>query len=181
MTSDVFLDGLPTEGAPEVIDTGGSIFKIYPNRVTINRYGRIQAFLGVGGEMQILFEDVSQVLFKEPVSVLLRGFVPNKTADNMLGNIKFVVPGRIGGRVVAGASFDSDAVYWSSKHDTAKMLKAYNYICERVSFFSKEKSKGGQEQGVDISERLMNLAKLKNDGLISDEEFSAAKAKLLGL
>ena len=181
MSADVFVNGLPTEDNPEVIDIGGCIFKIYSNRVIIIRSGKVFDLYGASGEIQILFEDVSQVLFKEPVSLLMRGFIAKKESFNGFGRINFVVPGRIGGNTILGLAFDRDAVYWPTKADTERMRKVYDYICERVSLFSKEKSEAGQGKGDDISEKLMNLAKLRNDGLISDEEFSAAKAKLLGL
>lgn len=40
---------------------------------------------------------------------------------------------------------------------------------------------GGQSSGADVLNQLERLGELKAQGLISDEEFKAAKAKLLGM
>jgi hypothetical protein len=37
------------------------------------------------------------------------------------------------------------------------------------------------EQGEDANAQLQNLAKLHSEGVLTDEEFAAAKAKILGI
>lgn len=136
--------------------------------VTISRKGGL-ARLTVGkGSKAIPVQHITAVQMKQATS-LVNGF------------IQFSIPGgnerRSGfGTQTAGAVADENSVLFR-KSQMADFERLRDAVQDRIS--------GGQAPSpaarVDVADQLTKLAALRDSGVLSDAEFDAEKAKLLGL
>lgn len=118
---------------------------------------------GLKGEKRIPISSISSVQFKKP------GAMTN-------GYIQFSLSGgRESGRGLMDATKDENSVMF-----TSAQVKSF----EAIRDFIEERLGGGQapQQAAtpDLADQLTKLANLRDQGILTDDEFQAQKAKLLG-
>lgn len=149
----------------------------------------VQRIVGPLGELEI-FQDKVLITTSGVSALLIRGLKGTKTipiqsitaiqfkrAGAMRGYIQFTIPGGVESK---GGAFDAVAdenTFLFDEQNNAHVEVAKNYIESRMKELRTPapKSSGNPSLG----DELTKLAALKNQGLLTDEEFQAAKKRLL--
>jgi len=122
---------------------------------------------GLKGTKEIFFSSISAIQFKE---------LGTFTA----GYIQFTISGgdeNVGG--LFGAVEDENSFMFKGKQNITKVIKAKNYI-ESVIQKSRSPQAPAPVPTNSLSDELQKLAELRQQGLLSEAEFQAAKQKLIG-
>lgn len=135
------------------------IIEVYKDKVVLTGKGFVNKLSGgVKGSKTIPFESITAIQFKEP--------------GLTTGYLQFSVSGSREARPgVSNAVYDENT--FPFKKDTEKVLKIKTYI---------ESQKTNNKKGfshTSAADELSKLAELKNRGMLSDDEFSMAKMKIL--
>jgi len=133
--------------------------------VTIKRKGAMAMISqGIKGDKRIPISSIISVQFKN-ANAMVNGF------------IQFATAGGEGGGGIGQATSDENTVMFK-KNQSADFEKLRDHIEELIT----KRMNGGSNSGsLDIADELGKLAKLKDQGILSDAEFEKMKAKLLGL
>lgn len=140
----------------------GELLEVYEDKVTITPKG-VMGFLtkGIKGTKTIPFFSITAIQFKK--SGLTSGY------------LQFTVPGgnESKGGVFSAAS-DENTFMFAGQNDLALEIK--EYIEKRIHELHQPQTAPSSSS---ISEEIQKLADMKAKGIISDEEFQAAKRRLL--
>ena len=139
---------------------------VYEDKVTITPKGVLGLMTkGLKGTKTIPFVSITGIQFKEAGAVFS-------------GYIQFTIPGgnESKGGVFAAAN-DENTFMFAEKKNNESAVKIKQYIESAVL---KLRTPQAHEPNTNISEELMKLAKLKEQGVLSEEEFVSAKRKLIG-
>lgn len=165
--NDVLPDSSTLEVKPTCIYTmeeSGGVLHVYDDRVSITPMGLI-GFLskGLKGTKTIPFHSITAIQFKE--------------AGLMKGYIQFTIPGgnESHGGVLAAASDENTFVFDETNSNKAIVIK--NFIESKIREIRTSQSM--KPATVSLGDELTKLAALKTQGLLTDEEFQAAKKRLL--
>lgn len=145
------------------IDTDLEVFN---DKVTITPKGML-GFLnkGLKGTKSIPFTSITAV--------------QHKRAGLLTGYLQFTLPGGIESRGGILAAVDDENTFFFRTSE--------NEIIEEIKAFIECKTSEARNSGnvgkapVSTADELLKLAKLKEQGLLSDDEFLKAKQKLLGI
>lgn len=140
------------------------VLEVFEDRVTITPAG-VLGFLnkGLKGTKTIPYTSISAVQFREP-GMLVNGY------------IQFTLPGGNESRKgVMGATQDENTVMLA-KHKNPDAVKIKDYIEAQIKAANSPKNSVTPS----LSDQLAQLSQLRNQGVLTEAEFLAAKAKLLG-
>jgi len=139
--------------------------EVFEDKVTITATG-VTGFLmrGLKGTKTIPFHSISAIQFKRGGAV--RGF------------IQFTIPGGIeSNRGAFDAVVDENTFLFDEESNTeAEIVRSY--IESRMKEIRTPKP--AKSQATSLGDELTKLATLKSQGLLTDEEFQAAKKRLIG-
>ncbi len=153
-------------GAIYSMKGAGEQLVVYPEKVTITPLG-VLGFLtkGISGTKSIYFKTITGIEFREAGAVFS-------------GFITFTIPGanEMNAGIFKAASDENTFMFaGADKNALANTIK--EYIEKKLDL---TKSQSNSDKG-DISVELEKFARLKEQGVITEDEFVAAKKKLLGL
>jgi len=140
-----------------------SLLEVFGDKLTITPKG-FSGFLskGLKGTKTIPFTSITAIQFKK--SGFLNGY------------LQFTMPGGVESRGgILAASSDENTLMFSGQNDLAIEIK--DYIEKRIQELrspSSATASGG------VADELQKLAALQSSGILSEDEFIAAKKKLLG-
>ena len=147
----------------EVSGVNGQIV-VDDNWVTIKRKGAMAMLSqGIKGDKKIPISNIISVQFKN-ANAMVNGYIQFATASGESA------------RGITQATADENTVMFK-KAQTADFENLRNHI---ESLIAKHMNGGNSGGSVDIADELAKLAKLKDQGILSDEEFAKMKAKLIG-
>jgi hypothetical protein len=157
------LGGIGLEGAIVQVKGINGQIALTEDSIVIGRKGIIAlAGHGLKGDKSILISQISAVQFK-------------KATFALNGYIQFAfVGGRESKSGLLGATKDEDSVmfnYWQAK--------AFEDLKARID--AKMRQSRQPVRAVSEADEIERLASLRDRGIITDEEFTAKKRKLLGL
>jgi len=140
--------------------------EVFDDKVTI-------APKGIGGFLNRGFKGIKTIPFTSITAV------KHKRAGFTAGYLQFTLPGGIESRggLLAAAEDENTFVFKNSE----------NEVIEEIKVFIEQKTSEAKNRGAAANastspaDELLKLAKLKEQGLLSDEEFSKAKQKILGI
>ena len=139
--------------------------EVFVDRVSITPKG-VLGFLnkGIKGTKEIPFRSIIAVQFKE-------------AGDFFNGYVQFTIPGGNESRGgIFAATKDENTVMFAAKNNTlARNIK--NYIDTAVQELTVQRI---NPSTTSLSNEILKLAKLKEQGILSDQEFQNAKKKLIG-
>ena len=142
------------------------ILMVYEDKVTITPKG-VLGFMtkGLAGTKTIPFGSITGIQFKEAGAVFS-------------GYIQFTIPGgnESKGGVFSAAS-DENTFMFAEKKNNELAEKIKKYIESAVL---KLRTPQHQTSAPSLSDELQKLARLREQGILSDEEFQSAKKKLIG-
>ena len=142
------------------------VLEVFEDKVTITPKG-VLGFLnkGIQGKKEIPFASIVAVQFKEA------GYV-------FSGYLQFTIPGgnESRGGILAAAK-DENTFMFAHKKNNALAIEIKEYIDSAVR---ESRTPQASAPTASLSDELQKLAKLKEQGILSDEEFQAAKKKLIG-
>ncbi len=123
---------------------------------------------GAKGDKRIPLTSITSVQLREP-------------KYGTLGYIQFGLLGSIdsGGGIMA-ARTDENSVDFQKK-DLANFQAVRSYVEQQIVERSKPQVVVVGSQGTDVATQLQKLADLKEQGILTEEEFNSEKAKLLSL
>jgi len=145
---------------------------------------------GVGGELEV-FEDRLTITPKGVLGLMNKGLkgtktipfssitaIQHKKAGLTSGYLQFTLPGgnESRGGVFAAAS-DENTFMYSSASDNKLIEEIKAYIEERIREL---KTPGATSTTSSVADELAKLAGLRDQGILTDEEFAKAKQRLLG-
>lgn len=141
--------------------------EVFDDNVTISPKG-VLGFLnkGLKGKKEIPFSSIIAVQFKEAGSVFS-------------GYIQFTISG--GNESKGGlfaATTDENTFMFAHKKNNELAIKIKEYITSAVR--NMHKPQVAQTSTINLSDELKKLAELKEQGILTEEEFIASKNKLLG-
>lgn len=141
------------------------LLEVYRDKVAITPKG-VMGFLakGLKGTKTIPFHSITAIQFKKA------GFTS--------GYMQFTIPGgrESHGGVVAAASDENSFMFDDTGNNNEQALHIKNYIESRVQETRAPKSAPSSS----LADELQKLANLRRDGILSEDEFNAAKRRLLG-
>jgi Short C-terminal domain/Domain of unknown function (DUF4429) len=141
------------------------VLEVFDDRVAITPKG-VLGFLnkGIKGTKEIPFTSIVAVQFKE-ASLLLSGY------------LQFTIPGGIESRggIFAATKDENTFMFREAGNKMARRIKDHVDAAVR-----KSKTPQVAAQSSSISDELQKLAKLKEQGVLTQEEFQAAKKRLIG-
>jgi len=120
-------------------------------------YGK--AFHGFKGDKRIPYKRITAVQFREP------GFL-------LAGYIQFSIEGAVEWR---GPIVQDENAVLFEKSETAQFRALKDFIDEAVV-----REQGAVPAPTSVADELAKLADLKSRGILSEDEFNAQKARLLG-
>ena len=140
--------------------------EVFDDKITITPKG-IGGFLnrGLKGTKTIPFTSITAI--------------QHRKAGFGAGYLQFTLPGGIESRggLLAAATDENTFIFRDSENEIVEEIKTF---IERKN--SEAKSRGAAASAsVSPADELIKLAKLKEQGLLSDEEFSKAKQNILGI
>ena len=142
------------------------VLEVFEDRVIIIPKGVLGLInKGMKGKKEIPFSSIVAVQFKEAGAVFS-------------GYLQFTLPGgnESGGGVFA-ATKDENTFMFAQKKNNALVIKIKEYIDAAIREAKNPKPVASTSN---LSDELQKLATLKDQGILSEEEFQAAKNKLLG-
>lgn len=145
-----------------------AVLEVYENKVTIKPKG-FDGFIihGLKGTKEIMFSSIAAIQHKE-----LGTFTS--------GYLQFTIPG--GNENVGGlfdAVKDENTFMFSGKRNNAQVIKIKNYIEAAIMKLRSPQAPAPAPTN-SLSDELQKLAELRQQGLLSEAEFQAAKQKLIG-
>jgi hypothetical protein len=147
----------------EVSGVNGQIV-VDDNWVTIKRKGAMAMLSqGIKGDKKIPISNIISVQFKN-ANAMVNGYIQFATASGESA------------RGITQATADENTVMFK-KAQTADFENLRDHI---ESLIAKHMNGGNSGGSVDIADELAKLANLKDQGILSDEEFAKMKAKLIG-
>lgn len=154
-------------GASFIMKGVQDVLVVYKDRATITPQG-VLGFLnkGVSGTKTIPFRSVAAIQFRE-AGVALSGF------------IQFTIPGgneRRGG--VFSAANDENTFMFAGQQNNSQAVAIKEFIDKAIDDYHNSQ-RNQVSAAPSVSSELQQLAKLKSDGVLSEDEFLAAKKKLL--
>jgi hypothetical protein len=146
----------------EVVGVNGQIV-VDDNWVTIKRKGAMAMLTqGIKGDKKIPITNIISVQFKNANS-LVNGYIQFATASGE------------GSHGINQATADENTVMFK-KNQMSDFENLRDHI---EGLIANRMNSGGKSSSVDIADELGKLAKLKEQGILSEAEFSKMKAKLL--
>lgn len=141
--------------------------KVTPTKVILEHTGFLNALNGKKGVKEIPIKNITSIQFKKP------GFTN--------GYIEFTFSGgkETKGKGTFGAVENENAMVFTSKH-LKDFIKAKELIEQYRAELEAAPTKE-QNATASVAEQIRELAKLRDEGILSDDEFEAAKKKLLGI
>jgi len=140
--------------------------EVFEDKLTITPKG-VLGFLnkGMKGTKHIPFASITAIQFKEAGAVFS-------------GYLQFTIPGGNESRGgIFAATKDENTFMFARPDNNALAVKIKDYIESAVHAL---RTPSASAPPTRLSEELQNLAKLKQQGILSEEEFRAAKKKLIG-
>lgn len=142
------------------------LLEVFEDRVTITPKG-VLGFLnkGIKGTKEIPFRSIVAVQFKEAGAVFS-------------GYLQFTIPGgnESRGGILAATKDENTFMFAGAKNNAlAKEIK--EYIDEVIRQSGEPQS---ATPATNLSDELQKLAQLKDQGVLTEDEFQAAKNKLIG-
>lgn len=151
------------EDSMEVSGVNGQVV-VDDNWVTIKRKGAMAMLSqGIKGDKRIPISNIISVQFKN-ANAMVNGYIQFATASGESA------------RGLTQATADENTVMFR-KNQMADFEKLRDHL---ESLIANRMNAGGTSGSVDVAGELAKLAKLKEQGILNDEEFAKAKAKLLG-
>jgi hypothetical protein len=148
----------------EVSGVNGQIV-VDENWVTIKRKGAMAMLSqGIKGDKRIPVTNIISVQFKN-ANAMVNGYIQFATASGESA------------RGISQATADENTVMFK-KSQMADFEKLRDHLEDLIS--RRMNGGGGAPAPVDVADELAKLAKLRDQGILSEEEFAKAKAKLLG-
>ncbi len=142
------------------------ILEVFEDRVAITPKG-ILGFpnKGIKGTKEIPFQSIFAIQFKEAGAVFS-------------GYIQFTIPGGFESRGgILAAAKDENTFMFAGTTNNAMAIEIKTYVDSAVK---KLRTSQANLSTTNLSDELQKLAALKQQGLLSDEEFQAAKKRLIG-
>ena len=142
------------------------LLEVFEDRVTITPKG-VLGFLnkGIKGTKEIPFSSIVAVQFKAAGAVFS-------------GYIQFTLPGGNESRGgILAATKDENTFMFAGKQNNASAIAVKDYVDSAVR---KLRPAQASLPSASLADELQKLAGLKERGLLSDEEFQAAKKRLIG-
>jgi len=153
--------------------------------------GVLYTMNGVGGQLDV-YEDKLTITLKGVMGLMTKGLKGSKTipfisitaiqfkqASSLVnGYLQFTVPGgneSAGG--ITGAVSDENSFMFRDKKNNEMAQQIKDYI---ESTISKLHAPQAAAAAPSLSDELLKLSQLKDQGILTDEEFQAAKEKLMG-
>jgi hypothetical protein len=141
------------------------LMEVYEDRVTITPQG-VLGFLnkGIKGTKDIPFTSIVAVQFKEA------GLVFN-------GYLQFTIPGgnESKGGIFAATRDENTFMFHAKNNTLAKEIKEYiDGVVRRL------RAPQASTSAVSLPDELRKLAQLKEQGILTEQEFQAAKRRLIG-
>ena len=161
--------GDPTEKGMSAIHAMNGVqdlLEVFDDRVTITPKG-VLGFLnkGIQGTKEIPFSSIVAVQFKEAGAI-------------MSGYLQFTIPGGNESRGgLLAATKDENTFMFAHTKNNALAREIKEYINEAVR---KSRTPQTTAPSISLSDELEKLARLKEQGVLSEEEFQAAKRRLIG-
>lgn len=158
-------NAVATAGRIHRISGVTQVLEVFQDRVTITPKGFAGLWLqGLKGTKEIPFASIVAVQFRE-ADVLTTGY------------IQFTIPGgNESTRGILAALNDENSFSFTAKHnDLARQVKEFISAAMRGL-----RTPQGNPGTVSLSDELERLARLKEQGILSEDEFQSAKRKLLG-
>lgn len=144
----------------------GELLVVYEDKLTITPKG-VLGFMskGLKGTKTIPFGSITGIQLKEAGAVIS-------------GYIQFTIPGgnESKGGVFSAAS-DENTFMFAEKKNNELAIKIKEYIESAVL---KLRAPQATVSTTSLSDELQKLAKLREQGILSDEEFQSAKKRLIG-
>ena len=151
------------EDSMEVSGVNGQVV-VDDNWVTIKRKGAMAMLSqGIKGDKRIPISNIISVQFKN-ANAMVNGYIQFATASGESA------------RGITQATADENTVMFR-KNQMADFEKLRDHL---ESLIANRMNASSSSSSVDVADELAKLAKLKEQGILSDEEFAKAKAKLLG-
>jgi len=148
------------KGVSEVLD-------VYEDKISITPKGFMGVMTkGLKGTKTIPFSSITAIQFK-------------KAGSFFSGYIQFTIPGgnESKGGVFAAANDENTFMFANKKNnDLASEIK--DYIESSIQKVHNSNSKTSSTEN--ISDELLKLSRLKEQGLLTDDEFQKAKHKIIG-
>lgn len=142
------------------------LIEVYQDKITITPKG-IMGFMnkGLKGTKTIPYSSISAIQFKESGAVFS-------------GYMQFTILGgnESTGGIIAAAR-DENSFVFAGKKNNPLAAQIKNYIESKVQELKTPKA--AQAQG-SLPDELQKLATLRDSGVLSEEEFQAAKSRLIG-
>ena len=146
----------------EVVGVNGQIV-VDDNWVTIKRKGAMAMLTqGIKGDKKIPITNIISVQFKNANS-LVNGYIQFATASGE------------GTHGINQATADENTVMFK-KNQMSDFENLRDHI---EGLIADRMNSGGKSGSIDVADELAKLAKLKEQGILSEAEFSKMKAKLL--
>lgn len=142
------------------------MLEVFEDRVTITPKG-VLGFMnkGIKGTKEIPFQSIGAVQFKE-------------AGDVFSGYIQFTISGGIESRGgIFSAVRDENTFMYKHKKNNALVIEIKKYIDSAVRRLRTQQPNAPTTK---LSDEIQKLAALKEQGILSSEEFQAAKKKLIG-
>lgn len=142
--------------------------KVTPTKVILEHTGFLNALSGKKGVKEIPIKSITSIQFKKP------GFTN--------GYIEFSFSGgkETKGKGTFGAVENENAMVFTSKH-LKDFIKAKELIDKYRAELEAAPAKEQTASTKSLADQIRELAKLKEEGIISEDEFETAKKKLLGI
>lgn len=135
--------------------------------LTITRKGTMALLTqGIKGDKRIPIANLISVQFK-PANAMVNGYIQFSTASGE----------NSGGMFSAGT--DENSVVFMKKH-LADFEKLRDHVEQIIANRINSTSGNSAPASVDVADQIGKLADLLSKGLLTEEEFAAQKAKLLG-
>jgi hypothetical protein len=145
----------------------GRQFTLFADRVEIKTVDGFGAFrTGFSGDRRIPIDSIISVNFRAG-------------GDFLNGYIQFETIGGQGMRVGFSSTTHDPNTFHFFKKDNPQMEDVRDFINQKID--DRNKRTTSVPNASSLSSELQDIIKLKERGLLTDEEFTAAKKKLLGL
>jgi len=144
--------------------------EVFEDKLTITPRGLLGFMTkGFKGTKTIPFRSITAVQYRRAGAILS-------------GYLQFTIPGgnESRGGVLAAASDENTFMYAGvDKNDLVEKVK--DYVERRIQELRDKDLRGsGVSEGVSTADELTKLAKLREQGILTEEEFIKAKQRLLG-
>jgi Short C-terminal domain len=131
------------------------------------------------GEKKVRLEDITSYQFNLPFSSSWGNFVGGVGYGFI--EINYPGSGDLDAKSFRAGYDERENVlpFLTAKQDAEDAKKFYNELAQRVDAARKSLRTGLQPNGSNLADELKKLVELKNAGVLTEEEFNAAKIKIL--